>query len=181
MDKLQLICPKRNGDYRGFFAEIYNQRQYLNYKIDDHFVQDNLSLSEKIGTIRGLHFQAPPYAQAKLVSCVHGAIFDVAVDIRKGSPTFGNWKGYELSSDNSFQLYIPIGFAHGFKTLEPNSVVIYKCSNYYAPEAEGSLLWNDPDIGIQWPSEFTPILSSKDTKAELIKDFNNPFIYGENS
>ena len=144
--------------------------------IECDFVQDNHSFSKKKNTLRGLHFQSPPYAQAKLVRCGRGAIFDVAVDIRKGSPTFGHWQGYELTAENGEQLYLPIGFAHGFLTLKPYSEIIYKCSDYYAPECEGSVLWSDPDIGINWPRLKDPILSVKDENAPLFKNIDSPFI-----
>ena len=175
------ISPQRHGDHRGFFAETYSRRKYSELGIDVEFVQDNHSLSREVGTLRGLHFQAPPHAQAKLVRCGRGAIFDVAVDIRRGSPTYGEWKGYELTAENGDQLYVPVGFAHGFLTLEPDSEIVYKCSDYYAPETEGSVLWNDPDIGIDWPTEAEPILSNKDAFAPLFSDFESPFIFGENS
>ena len=175
------IAPERHVDNRGFFAEIYSRRGYAKLGIDDEFVQDNHSLSREVGTLRGLHFQAPPHAQAKLVRCGRGAIFDVAVDIRKGSLTYGDWEGYELTAENGEQLYIPVGFAHGFVTLEPDSEIVYKCSDYYAPETEGSVLWNDPDIGIDWPIDTVPILSDKDDIAPLLSDLESPFIFGENS
>ena len=176
-----LIQPERHGDHRGFFAETYSRRKYSELGIEDEFVQDNHSLSREVGTLRGLHFQSPPHAQAKLVRCGRGAIFDVAVDIRLGSPTFGKWEGYELTAENGDQLYVPVGFAHGFVTLEPDSEIVYKCSDYYAPETEGAVLWNDPDIGIDWPTEAEPILSEKDAVAPLFSDLESPFIFGENS
>ena len=126
-------------------------------------------------------FQAPPHAQGKLVSCSCGAIFDVAVDIRRGSQTYGKWMGYVLSKENGNQLYVPVGFAHGFVTLEPDSEVIYKCSDYYAPETEGGLRWDDPDIAISWPLEKKPILSEKDSIGCSLKGFESPFIFGKNS
>lgn len=175
------IKPTRHGDHRGFFAETYSRKTYLEFGIDDEFVQDNHSLSKELGTLRGLHFQAPPHVQAKLVRCGRGAIFDVAVDIRRGSPTYGKWEGYELTAENGHQLYVPIGFAHGFVTLEPNSEIVYKCSDYYAPKTEGAVLWNDPDIGIDWPIEANPILSEKDVAAPLLADFESPFVFGKNS
>ena len=170
-----LIEPKRHGDHRGFFAETYSQQAYAELGVEAAFVQDNHSLSAAAGTVRGLHFQAPPSAQAKLVRCGRGAIFDVAVDIQRGSPTYGQWAGYTLSAENGAQLYIPAGFAHGFVTLEPDSEIIYKCSDYYAPETEGALRWDDPDIGINWPLSSAPILSEKDAVAPLLADFNSPF------
>jgi len=175
------IKPQRHGDHRGFFAETYSRRKYSELGIDIEFVQDNHSLSREVGTLRGLHFQAPPHAQAKLVRCGLGAIFDVAVDIRRGSPTYGQWKAYELTAENGEQLYIPVGFAHGFVTLESDSEIVYKCSDYYAPETEGAVLWNDPDIGIEWPIAAEPILSDKDAVAPLLSDLESPFIFGENS
>ena len=176
-----LITPRRFGDQRGFFAETYNYQKYAEMEINVEFVQDNHSLSHDVGTLRGLHFQAPPHAQSKLVRCGRGAFFDVAVDIRRGSPTYGQWVGYELSAENGHQLYVPMGFAHGFVTLEPDSEIVYKCSDYYAPETEGALRWEDPDIGIEWPLQGNPILSEKDALAPLLKEFESPFIFGENS
>lgn len=132
-------------------------------------------MSGDVGTVRGLHFQTPPADQAKLVRCGRGTIFDVAVDIRKGSPTYGKWVGYELSAQNGSQLFIPAGFAHGFVTLEPDSEIVYKCSNYYAPENEGSLRWDDPEVGIDWPLTVDPILSDKDAIAPFLTDLNSPF------
>ena len=179
--KLFLLKPKRHTDSRGFFAETYSLLKYLELGIDVEFVQDNHSLSSEVGTLRGLHFQSPPRAQAKLVRCGRGAIFDVAVDIRRGSPTYGEWNGYELTAENGHQLFVPVGFAHGFITLEPNSEIVYKCSEYYAPETEGAVLWNDPEIGIEWPIVSAPILSDKDAAAPLLADFESPFVFGENS
>lgn len=174
---IKLLKPKRFGDHRGFFAETYSQRAYAGLGVDTTFVQDNHSLSAAQGTLRGLHFQAPPHAQAKLVRCGRGAIFDVAVDIRRGSPTYGRPAGYTLSAENGAQLYIPVGFAHGFATLEPDSEIIYKCSDYYAPETEGALRWDDPDIGIKWPLTGAPVLSEKDAAAPLLAGFNSPFTF----
>ena len=176
-----LVKPPRFGDKRGFFSEIYNRKRYLEMGIDIEFVQDNHSLSRDVGTLRGLHFQEPPHAQGKLVRCGRGVIFDVAVDIRRGSQTYGQWAGYVLSADNAHQLYVPIGFAHGFVTLEPDSEIVYKCSDYYAPETEGAIRWDDPDIGIDWLLTGDPILSQKDALAPSLKDFESPFIFGENS
>ena len=168
------ILPSRFGDHRGFFSETYSQLAYANLGIEAVFVQDNHSLSAAVGTVRGLHFQVPPHAQAKLVRCGRGAIFDVAVDIRRGSPTYGRWAGFTLSAENGAQLYIPVGFAHGFATLEPDSEIIYKCSDYYAPETEGALRWDDSDIAIAWPLTAAPVLSEKDASAPLLADFNSP-------
>ena len=180
-DTTLLITPSRFGDHRGFFAETYSRQKYMKLGIDVEFVQDNHSLSRDVETLRGLHFQMPPHAQGKLVRCGRGAIFDVSVDIRRGSPTYGQWVGYELSAENGHQIYVPIGFAHGFVGLVPDSEIVYKCSDYYAPETEGALRWDDPDIGIEWPLKGTPILSEKDAIAPLLKDFKSPFIFGENS
>jgi len=176
-----LIKPNRHGDHRGFFAETYSRKKYLEYGIDIEFVQDNHSISKEVGTLRGLHFQAPPHAQAKLVRCGRGALFDVTVDIRRGSPNYGKWEGYELTAENGYQLYVPIGFAHGFMTLEQESEIVYKCSDYYAPETEKSISWKDPDIKICWPKLDKPILSEKDAGAPILEDFESPFIYGHNS
>ena len=174
-----LLKPVRYRDVRGFFAETYSLKKFTELGVDTEFVQDNHSLSVDVGTLRGLHFQAPPHAQAKLVRCVRGAIFDVAVDIRRGSPTYRRWEGYELSAVNGHQLYIPVGFAHGFVTLEPDSDVVYKCSDYYAPDTEGAVRWDS--CGIEWPMSGDPILSDKDAIATALSDFDTPFIYGENS
>lgn len=179
--KLTLVTPKRHEDKRGFFAETYSRKNYIDLGINIEFVQDNHSVSNDVGTLRGLHFQAPPFAQGKLVRCGKGSIFDVAVDIRIGSPTYGRWEGYKLTPENGHQFYIPPGFAHGFVTLEPYSEIIYKCSNYYEPGTEGSIFWDDPDIGIDWPLDQEPILSDKDQIAPGLKGFDSPFIYGENS
>lgn len=180
-NNLLLITPRRFEDQRGFFAETYNRQKYVEMGIDVEFVQDNHSLSSDVTTLRGLHFQVPPHAQGKLVRCGRGALFDVAVDIRRGSRTYGQWMGYELSAENGHQLYVPIGFAHGFVTLEPDSEIVYKCSDYYAPETEGALRWDDPDVGIEWPLRGNPTFSEKDAIAPLLKDFESPFIFGENS
>lgn len=176
---VKLIKPNRYGDHRGYFAEMYSRNKYSEMGIGVEFVQDNHSLSSDIGTLRGLHFQSPPHAQAKLVRCGRGAIFDVAVDIRKGGPTYGQWVGYELSAENGHQLYIPAGFAHGFVTLETQSEIVYKCSDYYAPETEGALRWDDPDIGIKWPQKGNPMLSKRDADAPLIRNFDSPFFWDE--
>ena len=179
VNPLSLITPLRHGDHRGFFGETYNRRRYADMGIDVEFVQDNHSLSHAVGTLRGLHFQAPPAAQGKLVRCGRGAIFDVAVDIRRGSPTYGQWEGYELTAENGHQLYVPVGFAHGFVTLEPDSEIVYKCTDYYAPETEGAVRWDS--CSIDWPLSVDPILSDKDAIAPALADFDSPFIYGENS
>ena len=176
---VNLISPERIFDDRGYFCETYNRSRYSEMGIEVEFVQDNHSLSRAAGTLRGLHFQAPPYAQGKLVRCTHGAIFDVAVDIRRGSPTYGEWAGYQLTAENGRQVYVPVGFAHGFVTLNPNSEIIYKCTDYYAPETEGAVRWDS--CAIDWPLHVAPVLSEKDAKAPGFLDFVSPFIYGENS
>ena len=176
---LKLIEGKRFSDHRGYFGETYSRRGYADMGIETEFVQDNHSLSHAMGTLRGLHFQAPPAAQGKLVRCGRGAIFDVAVDIRQDSLTYGQWEGYELSAENGYQLYIPVGFAHGFVTLESDSEIVYKCTEYYAPETEGAVRWDS--CGIEWPLSGDPILSDKDAVALALADFDSPFVFGENS
>lgn len=173
----KLIPPYRFEDNRGYFGETYSRRRFAEIGIDVEFVQDNHSFSRKVGTIRGLHFQAPPAAQGKLVRCGRGAIFDVAVDIRRGSPNYGKWEGYELTAENGFQLYIPPGFAHGFITLVPDSEILYKCTDYYAPETEGAVRWDS--CGIDWPLKGDAIVSDKDAVAPGFTDFESPFIYGQ--
>jgi len=173
-----LITPQRFGDVRGFFSESWSRSTLAEHGIDLDFVQDNHSLSHEVGTVRGLHFQSPPHAQDKLVRCGRGRLFDVAVDIRKGSPTFGEWIGVELSFENGKQLLIPAGFLHGFVTLEPDTEIIYKCTDYYAPECDGAIRFDDPDIGVDWgifPDQV--ILSDKDANAPFLKNFDSPFIY----
>lgn len=179
MSSVQLIRSKRHGDPRGWFTEIYNVETFTKFGIESRFVQDNHSLSVPAFTLRGLHFQTPPRGQDKLVRCIRGRIFDVAVDIRKGSPTFGKWVGAELSAETGDQLFIPIGFAHGFMTLEANCEVTYKCSDTYAPEADGGVCWDDPAIGIAWPipDGTKPELSAKDQVQPLLADFDSPFPY----
>lgn len=163
------ICPQRHGDERGYFAEIFRQRDFDENAGPTTFVQENESLSARAGTIRGLHFQTEPYAQGKLVRCTAGAIFDVAVDLRTGSPTFGQWAAVELTPAKGNLLWIPPGFAHGFCTLEPNSVVNYKVTSYYAPECDKGVSWNDPAIGIVWPAVAdSDTLSPKDRIQPLL-------------
>ncbi|WP_440658039.1 dTDP-4-dehydrorhamnose 3,5-epimerase [Ensifer adhaerens] len=177
--KVVLLRPKRFGDDRGWFSEVYNEKVFSSYGIEDRFVQDNHSLSVPVGTLRGLHFQTPPFEQSKLVRCIRGRIFDVAVDIRRASPTFGRWVGAELSAENGNQLYVPVGFAHGFVTLEPSTEVTYKVSNLYSPESDGGIFWDDSEIGIEWPLPrgVEPILSPKDGRQPLLRDFDSPFEY----
>ncbi|WP_419523504.1 dTDP-4-dehydrorhamnose 3,5-epimerase [Lentibacter algarum] len=170
-----LIEPARFGDNRGFFSESWNKERMAEHGISVDFVQDNHSLSSAVGTVRGLHFQAPPNAQAKLVRCGRGLLFDVAVDIRKGSPTYGQWVGEELSFENGKQLFIPEGFAHGFITRTPDTEIIYKCNAYYAPESDGAILWNS--CGIDWGFNGTPELSAKDANAPSFTSFDSPFTW----
>lgn len=173
-----LLDPPRFGDARGFFSESWNRRRMEEAGIDLDFVQDNHSVSAAPGTVRGLHFQSPPHAQAKLVRCGRGALFDVAVDIRKGSPTFGQWVGYELTAENGLQLLIPAGFLHGFVTRVPDTEICYKCSDYYAPECDGAVRFDDPDLAIDWGLSGPAVLSDKDSAAPLMSDFDSPFVYG---
>ncbi len=170
------IKPNRHEDERGFFSETYSRRALAEAGIEGEFVQDNHSLSVPQGTLRGLHFQVPPVAQAKLIRVVRGAIFDVAVDIRAGSPSYGRHVSCELSARDWNQLYIPSGFAHGFCTLEPNTEVIYKVSDYYAPEHDRGLLWNDPALEIDWPVS-DPLLSEKDRRHPALHDLPEYFTY----
>ncbi|MFO7771163.1 dTDP-4-dehydrorhamnose 3,5-epimerase [Roseovarius gahaiensis] len=176
-----LLEPRRFGDDRGFFSESWNRKTLSEHGIDTDFVQDNHSVSAAVNTVRGLHFQSPPHAQAKLVRCGRGRLFDVAVDIRKGSPTFGQWVGYELSFENGLQLLIPEGFLHGFATRDPETEIIYKCSDYYAPECDGAVRFDDPDLAIDWGLSGDAILSDKDANAPLMAQFDSPFTYGERS
>jgi len=172
------ITPPRYGDSRGFFSETWNAQLLGDYGVNIDFVQDNQSLSRSVGTVRGLHFQSPPHAQDKLVRCGRGRLLDVAVDIRNGSPTYGECVAVELSAENGKQLLIPKGFLHGFVTLEPDTEILYKCSDYYAPECDGAIRFDDPDIGIDWniaPDQ--AVLSEKDAAAPLFKDFDSRFSY----
>jgi dTDP-4-dehydrorhamnose 3,5-epimerase len=179
MSNVQLIRTKRHGDARGWFTETYNTQTFSRLGITSVFVQDNHSLSVPAFTLRGMHFQLPPRGQDKLVRCVRGRIFDVAVDIRNGSPTYGHWVGAELTAENGRELFVPIGFAHGFLTLEPDCEVMYKCSDTYVPENEGGLRWDDPSIGVAWPlpagAEIK--LSPKDVRLPALADFDSPFAY----
>lgn len=166
-----LIEPKLFGDERGYFFESFNHAQFnqaIGYEV--RFVQDNHSKSQK-GVLRGLHYQLPPKAQGKLVRVIQGEVFDVALDIRKESPTFGKWVGEILSADNKHQLWIPEGFAHGFITLSETAEFLYKTTDYYAPEYERCIAWNDPDIGINWPLNQPPVLSGKDQQGQAFKAF----------
>jgi dTDP-4-dehydrorhamnose 3,5-epimerase len=175
---VKLIRPRRFGDERGWFMETYNRRRYVDFGIDCTFIQDNHSMSRDVGVLRGLHWQAPPHGQDKLVRCVKGRIWDVAVDARRGSPTFGKWVAAELSAENGHQLFIPVGFAHGFVTLEPNTEVEYKVSGDYAPDCEGGVQWDDPTIALPWPlPESGPTLSDKDKILPPLREADSPFTY----
>ena len=174
-----VLEPQVFGDERGWFMESWSQRKMEEAGIQVEFLQDNQSFSAQKGTLRGLHYQLNPKCQAKLLRCTRGKIFDVAVDIRKGSPQYGQWVGVELSAENKKQLFIPRGFAHGFITLTDDVEVQYKADNYYAPECDGNIRWNDPDIGVEWPIEAV-ILSEKDQQAPLLKERTDlNFVYGE--
>ncbi|KOP71891.1 dTDP-4-dehydrorhamnose 3,5-epimerase [Bacillus sp. FJAT-21945] len=171
-----LFEPKVYKDNRGFFMESYNTKLFKAQGFSYNFIQDNHSLSMESGTVRGLHYQLEPYAQTKLVRATRGAIYDVVVDIRNGSPTYGKWQGFILSEDNKRQLLVPKGFAHGYCTIVKNTEVEYKVDNYYTPDHDRGIYWNDPDLGITWPTS-NPILSDKDKNHPLLKDTMSQFIY----
>lgn len=178
--EVRLLEPVKHGDHRGFFSETYNKRVLAEGGITLDFVQDNQSLSAEVGTIRGLHFQVPPHAQAKLLRVTRGAVFDVVVDLRQGSPSYGQHVSATISAAAWNQILIPIGFAHGFCTLEPDTEVIYKVTDYYAPTAEKGLLWNDPALGIDWPvTEAAAILSDRDRRWPALRELSTVFHYGE--
>ncbi len=164
---LVIIEPKVYGDARGYFMETWNQQRYREAGFDWNFVQDNISFSRR-GILRGLHFQNPK-GQGKLVYALQGEVFDVAVDLRKSSPTFGRWYGLTLSAENKRQFFVPAGFAHGFAVLSETAMFAYKCTEFYNPQNEMSLLWNDPEVGVQWPLE-APQLSDKDTRGLRLRD-----------
>ena len=173
------LTPRRFGDTRGWFSEVWNKETLAAKGIHHDFVQDNHSCSRDVGTVRGLHFQSPPHAQGKLVRCGHGRLFDVAVDARRGSPTYGQWVGAELSFDNGVQLWIPAGFLHGFMTLEPDTEIVYKCTDHYAPACDGAVRWDT--CGIDWPhpqsADIGPAISDKDAGAPAFAEFDSPFVY----
>jgi len=172
------IKTRRFGDARGWFSETYSVGTLQGLGVDLTFVQDNQSWSAAAGTVRGIHFQAPPHPQAKLVRCVAGSVMDFAIDLRKGSPTFGRYVEALLSRENGNQLLVPVGFGHAFVTLEPDSEVAYKVSDVYAPECEGGIIWNDPEIGIDWPLPVTgAVLSDKDRALPGLAEFDSPFAY----
>lgn len=187
LEGVVIIRPKIFGDARGYFFESFNQKGFtekvlgMEYNPEDRtlFVQDNESKSS-YGVVRGLHFQKPPYAQAKLIRVIKGKVLDVAVDIRKGSSTYGKHVAVELSGENHEQLYIPRGFAHGFSVLSEEAILQYKCDNLYAPQAEGAIIWNDPDLAIDWKLDAEDVLlSEKDKMHQQLKDIGSPFVYGE--
>jgi len=168
--------PKVFGDHRGFFMETYNSQLLEEQGLSFNFVQDNHALSKESGVLRGLHYQLEPFAQTKLVRVTKGAVYDVIVDIREGSPTYGQWEGFILSEDNKRQLLVPQGFAHAYCTLVENTEFLYKVDNYYSPEHDRGIAWNDSDLNIDWPVT-NPILSDKDTKHPKLKDLKTQFIY----
>jgi dTDP-4-dehydrorhamnose 3,5-epimerase len=171
-----ILTPTRFGDTRGWFSETWNSPRLASLGMHLDFVQDNHSMSAAVGTLRGLHFQKPPHAQDKLVRCSRGAIRDVAVDVRKGSPWFGKWVAVDLTAENARQLLVPKGFLHGFVTLTPDTEVQYKCTDVYAPDCDGGIRWNDPDIGIDWGLS-DPVLSAKDQTAPFLRDWASPFLW----
>lgn len=171
-----LIRVRQFSDSRGHFLETFRKADFAALGVECDFVQDNQAFSAQPGTIRGLHFQVPPHAQAKLVRVLHGAVYDAAVDLRRGSPTYGKWCGARLSADGGEQIFVPRGFAHGYCTLEPDSVVAYKVDAYYAPQSEAGLIWNDPEIGIDWTIPAARVLvSEKDSKLASLSSFGTPF------
>ena len=179
LEGVLLLTPRRFGDDRGWFSETWNRETLAAAGIDMAFVQDNHSMSAAVGTLRGLHYQAPPRAQDKLVRCTRGAIFDVAVDVRVGSPTYGHWVGYELTAQNGAQLLVPKGFLHGFVTRAPDTEVQYKCTDTYAPETDGAVRWDS--CGIDWGLTGAPVLSAKDAAAPAFADWTSPFAAGDAS
>ena len=181
LPEVKVIAPRRFGDGRGYFCETWSDARMTGAGLAFDFVQDNESLSARAGTLRGLHYQAPPFAQAKLIRVARGAILDVAVDARRGSPTYGRWVAEELSSENGAQMLVPPGFLHGFLTLTDEALVLYKVDNAYDAGSDGGVRWNDPDIGIDWRvAEEGLTLSDKDRRAPLFREWTSPFEYGVN-
>lgn len=175
---LVVVRPRVFGDNRGFFLETYSRNAFAAAGLDYDFVQDNHARSESRGVLRGLHFQRPPATQAKLVWVTRGAVYDVAVDLRVGSPTYKKWFGIELSEDNFLRLMVPRGFAHGYVTLTDNAEFMYKVDAPYSPADDAGIAWNDPEIGVAWPVS-APILSDKDARQPLLADAGSPFVYSE--
>lgn len=173
-----ILTPPRFGDARGWFSETWNGPKLAAAGVNVAFVQDNHSMSAAVGTLRGLHYQRPPHAQDKLVRCSKGAVLDVAVDVRRGSPTYGKWLGIEISAEDGRQVLVPKGFLHGFVTRAPDTEVQYKCSDVYAPDCDGGIRWNDPEIGVDWGVS-EPVLSAKDQAAPFLRDWDSPFIWGD--
>ncbi|MEZ4873247.1 MAG: dTDP-4-dehydrorhamnose 3,5-epimerase [Bdellovibrionales bacterium] len=171
---VRILEPKRYKDNRGYFYESFNELRFSDHQLGGPWVQDNQSFNLKCGTLRGLHFQRNPKAQTKIVRCVVGSIYDVAVDLRKGSPTYLQYVGVELSDENDRQLVVPQGFAHGFQTLTDKCIVMYKVDEFYSQECEQGVLWSDPEVNVKWPIP-NPILSEKDANSPLLKDVNNNF------
>ena len=174
LEGLLVLTPKVFEDERGFFLESYNETVFTRLGLTVHFVQDNHARSEQAGVLRGLHFQRPPFAQSKLVWVTRGAVYDVAVDMRADSSTYGQWFSCRLDERNRKRLFVPHGFAHGYMTLEPGTEFQYKVDNFYSPEHDGGIRWNDPDLYISWPDQ-QPILSAKDTVLPFLRDFVSPF------
>lgn len=176
MPGLWLYVPKVFQDDRGFFLESFNQAAFDANGLKYQFIQDNHALSRSQGVLRGLHFQLPPKAQTKLVRVTRGAVLDVVADLRKGSPTYGQWKSFELSDKNFHQLLVPKGFAHGYVTLTPDAEFLYKVDEYYAPDHDSGIIWNDSDLGVDWGVD-SPILSPKDEQLQRLRDFDSPFTF----
>jgi dTDP-4-dehydrorhamnose 3,5-epimerase len=179
LPEVKILSPRRFGDQRGYFCETWSAARLLEHGLALDFVQDNESLSALKGTLRGLHYQAPPFAQSKLVRVAKGAIRDVAVDVRRGSPTFGHWVAKELTAESGAQMLVPRGFLHGFVTLTDDTLVLYKVDNPYDAPSDGGVRWDDPDLGIDWGlGTSAPILSEKDARAPAFRDWTSPFEYG---
>jgi len=180
LDGVLVLRPRRFADARGYFVETHNQETFAKAGIDATFVQDNQSFSRARGTVRALHFQVPPFAQAKLVRVLRGSVYDVVVDVRTGSPTYGRWIAIELDAESGDELFVPRGFAHGFCTREPDTEVAYKVDNRYAPDHDSGIVWNDPTLAVPWPvAEADAVLSDKDRKLGAFKDLVSPFRYGD--
>ena len=178
MSSPQIIKPKRHADSRGWFSETFRETWLGDIGLGSSFVQENQSYSKKTGTLRGIHFQVPPAPQSKLIAVLRGRILDVVIDLRRDSPTYGKFVSKELSAHSGLQMYIPVGFAHGFLTLEDDVTVQYKVSHYYAPRHEIGIRWNDPDIAVPWPmADADIVLSDKDRQHPLLKEFSSPFEY----